>query len=213
MSKPNNWINYKPNQKINNLVFLKEVEPHILPSGKKERKALFRCFCGSEFEAQIANVKNGHTQSCGCLQKSKVTTHGLIKHPIYKVWQGMKTRCYNPKGKKFHRYGGRGIKVCVEWENDFKTFYDFCTQNGYKKGLEIDRIDNNGNYEPKNCRFVTSAENVRNRSTTKLNWDLVSEIRAKKLLNPKLTLKEIAVTYGVDETTIGYILKNKTWRV
>jgi hypothetical protein len=123
----------------------------------------------------------------------------------------MKARCSNPKDKDYHRYGGRNIQVCDEWKNDFKTFYDFCVQNGYQKGLEIDRIDNDGNYEPSNCRFVTSAENIRNSSVTKLNWDLVQEIRNAKLLLPELTHKEIGIAYGVGETTIHDILNNKTW--
>jgi hypothetical protein len=205
-------IIYKQNQKINNLVFLKEVEPHISPSGKKIRKASFRCFCGNEFEAQIAHVKSGHTQSCGCYQIQKATTHGLINHPLYKVWVSMKARCYNPNSKPFYRYGGRGIKVCDDWKNNFVSFYDFCIQKGWKKGLQIDRIDNDGNYEPDNCRFVTSAENNQNQSTTKLNWDKVGEIRAKKLLNSKIKLREIAESYGVHRVTIGNILNNKIWR-
>jgi predicted DNA-binding protein (UPF0251 family) len=206
-------IKYKQNQKINNLVFVKEIEPYISPSGEKKRKALFRCYCGNEFEAHIADVKSNKTTSCGCYKIQKATTHGLIKHPIYKVWADMKTRCYNPKHKHFHRYGGRGIKVCDDWENDFKKFYDFCTQNGYKKGLEIDRINNDGNYEPKNCRFVTHIKNVRNRSTTKLNWETVQEIRNAKLLNPELTQEEFAVAYGVGKTTIHNILNNERWRI
>jgi hypothetical protein len=206
-------IKYKQNQKINGLVFVKETKPHIQPSGHKARKALFRCYCGNEFETMIRDVKRGNTKSCGCYQIEKVTTHGLIKHPLYRVWVSMNQRCYYPKHKYFHRYGGRNIQVCAEWRNDFKKFYDFCTQNGYQKGLQIDRINNDGNYEPDNCRFVTRAENNQNKSTTKLNWDLVNEIRNAKLLNPKIKLREFAVAYGVHQKTIGSILNNKIWRI
>uniref|UniRef100_A0A6M3LHT2 Uncharacterized protein n=1 Tax=viral metagenome TaxID=1070528 RepID=A0A6M3LHT2_9ZZZZ len=82
----------------------------------------------------------------------------LIEHPIINVWMGMKRRCYNPSRKDYKRYGGRGIIVCQEWL-DYKTFEKWALANGYRKGLTIDRIDNDGDYEPSNCRFITRAEN------------------------------------------------------
>ena len=75
----------------------------------------------------------------------------------------MKQRCYNPNNRSYKNYGGRGITVCQEWKEDFQTFYDWAIANGYKKGLEIDRIDVNGNYEPDNCRWTTSKKNNNNR--------------------------------------------------
>ena len=93
----------------------------------------------------------------------KIKKHGLTKHPLYCVWHNMKTRCYNPKRKAYKYYGGRGITVCDEWLFDFEAFYTWAINNGYKKGLQIDRENNDKNYNPENCRFITPRENVRNR--------------------------------------------------
>ena len=79
----------------------------------------------------------------------------------------MKTRCYNPKFIYYNNYGGRGIKICDEWLNDFGKFYDWTINNGYKEGLTIDRINNDGNYEPSNCRWITRAEQNRNQRKSK----------------------------------------------
>lgn len=94
--------------------------------------------------------------------------HGLtFKNPrLYRVWTTMKHRCENPKRSKYPSYGGRGISLCEEWQKP-ETFIDWALNNGYQEGLQIDRIDNNGNYEPDNCHFVTPMENSRNRRNTK----------------------------------------------
>lgn len=99
--------------------------------------------------------------------------NGNIKHGLYKdnkelfnLWQTMKTRCENPKRKNFERYGARGITVCEEW-HEAKNFVEWALRNGYKKGLQLDRIDNNKGYSPENCRFVTATQNSRNRRNTK----------------------------------------------
>ena len=96
-------------------------------------------------------------------------THGICaEHPdLYGVWCSMKGRCENPNRQKYKDYGGRGIKVCEEW-HDCGVFAEWAFANGYKQGLQIDRIDNNGDYRPENCRFVTPKQNSRNRRNTKL---------------------------------------------
>lgn len=125
-----------------------------------------KCDCGNDFIAIGENIKSGNTKSCGCLFKEEIikrnTIHGLRYHLLYKTWKHIKERCTNVKSKDYKYYGGRGIKICDEWKDDVKTFYDWCMSNGWKKGLEIDREDNNGNYEPGNCRFVTHKTNGRN---------------------------------------------------
>ena len=89
--------------------------------------------------------------------------HGLRKTRLYRIWSNIKTRCINQNDSHFERYGKRGITVCEEWKNDFKTFYDWAINNGYSDKLTIDRIDNNGNYEPSICRWVTVKEQNQNK--------------------------------------------------
>lgn len=95
-------------------------------------------------------------------------THGYSStHPkLFGTWETMRSRCNNPARDKYKDYGGRGIKVCDEWNNSAEAFCKWALNNGYKEGLQIDRIDNNGNYEPSNCRFVTPKQNSRNRRNT-----------------------------------------------
>ena len=89
--------------------------------------------------------------------------HNLSKTRLYKIWDGMKQRCYNPNDTRYTNYGARGISICDEWEHKFKAFYDWAMKNGYDDTLSIDRIDIDGNYCPENCRWATSAEQMKNR--------------------------------------------------
>lgn len=108
----------------------------------------------------------GRTESCGCLHnelaRQRRTKHSLSGTKLYMIWKAMKQRCSNPNNKDYPNYGERGIKVCDEWSRDFQTFYDWSIQNGYIEGLSIDRIDTNGNYEPDNCRWITSKQQANN---------------------------------------------------
>lgn len=88
--------------------------------------------------------------------------HGGKGTRLYRIWQAMKTRCLNPNFERFSDYGGRGITICEEWENDFQSFHDWSMKNGYSDDLTIDRIDNDGNYEPSNCRWVTNEVQLNN---------------------------------------------------
>ena len=125
------------------------------------------CECGEYTKVRSDHLKSGNTSSCGCLMIERFTdksiTHGKSYHRLYGVWRGMKQRCYYDKHVNYKNYGGRGIDVCSEWKDSFEVFYNWSIDNGYKKGLEIDRIDNYKGYSPDNCRYVTREENNNNK--------------------------------------------------
>lgn len=126
---------------------------------------LCKCDCGNETVVRCDGLVTGHASSCGCYNRElkRNYSHGMSNTKIYRVWCGMKQRCNNPNNQEYHRYGGRGIKICKEWNDDFDKFGKWALSHGYKQGLQIDRINNNGDYEPSNCRFVTPLENMHNR--------------------------------------------------
>ena len=144
-------------------------------SKERKRFGMYECgFCGTEFKTIIAGVKRGNTHSCGCYQKRRTSeshkTHGLGSTRLYSIWKDIKRRTLNPKHKKYSDYGNRGITICEEWL-DIHNFYNWAKSNGYEenKGLSIDRIDNDGNYEPNNCRWTTRVTQGRNRRIHKNN--------------------------------------------
>lgn len=131
----------------------------------KHRQAYWNCVCqcGKKLVINGVSLRTGDTKSCGCMRNVK---HHLTSHPLFSVWTNMKCRCNNPNDKSYKHYGGRGIKICDEWLDDFMTFYEWSITNGYKKGLSIDRIDVNGNYEPSNCRWATRSIQANNKRNT-----------------------------------------------
>jgi hypothetical protein len=133
----------------------------------------FLCDCGNTVTAWLTVVKQGHTKSCGCFRDEKAretvirrnTTHGMSKHSLYSTYQGMLNRCYRPSFKQYDDYRGRGIEVCDDWRNSFEAFADWALDNGWEKGLTLDRKENEKGYSPANCRWVThetQANNKRN---------------------------------------------------
>ena len=130
-----------------------------------------RCDCGNEIIVLSTNLLTGQTKSCGCwrsdLAKENNTTHGGTGTRLFNAWQSMRDRCSNPNNKSFGRYGGRGITVCKEWDA-YVAFRDWSLANGYSDALSIDRIDNDGNYEPSNCRWATPKQQGNNRGNNRI---------------------------------------------
>lgn len=128
-----------------------------------------KCDCGKERIVYGSSLKSGNTTSCGCYktENAKRLYSGARQKDtrLYAVWNGIKQRCLNENNHAFHNYGGRGIKICDEWASNYESFYNWAVRSGYQKGLQIDRIDNNGDYCEDNCRFVRAdiqANNKRN---------------------------------------------------
>lgn len=136
----------------------------ILEIKKGSRFIKVKCDCGNIKEVRKHDVKNNRTKSCGCIRKNKPNSlkHGLSSTKLYIVFSAMKQRCYNKNNKDYSGYGNRGIKIYQEWLNNYEKFHNWALNNGYKEGLYIDRINNNGNYEPNNCRWINNKENTNN---------------------------------------------------
>lgn len=180
---------------------------------------LCKCDCGNITVVDSASLRRKHgTRTCGQHQsKSNVlahTTHGLSKTGIYKKWHGIKNRCGNRSSPDYERYGGRGITVCDEWKNDFQAFYDWAMANGYSDDLTIDRIDNNGNYEPSNCRWVgreVQVNNTRSNHYLELNGRVQTMAEwCRELGINKSTLRTRVVKLGwSDEKALTTPIRNK----
>ena len=159
---------------------------------------LFKCDCGKEIVTTSSSVRRGRTKSCGCynqeLRKNRIK-HGMFNTKMYCAWVHMRQRCNNPKCKSYQDYGGRGITVCEEW-NTFINFYDWAMANGYEESLTLDRIDNDENYEPDNCRWVSMSVQENN----KRNNHFV-EYRGQRM-----TISQCARAANVSRNALNYRL-------
>lgn len=203
-------------KRFGHVIVLSQAEPRRTHKGRKLIMWNCKCDCGREFITRGENLKQGHKTDCGKCnyahqKRSKATSkHGFLKedapkenYRILNIWSNMKDRCDNPNFKFYKDYGGRGITICSEWHDNFETFCKWALNNGYRQGLELDRIDNDGNYEPSNCHWVTHYENCRNRRSTHwLNtpWGRITTSEFCRIMRDK---------YGAKFNTIKALITNK----
>ena len=159
-------LEFKPGQRFNRYTVIGSAG--VSAHGKTQW--LCRCDCGNESIVAGGSLHNGHQKSCGCLKvevaRARMTTHGHHptgkQTPEYTAWCNIKIRCYNPEAENYEYYGGRGIRVCDRWLNSFENFLSDMGERPSRKHT-IDRKENNGNYEPSNCRWITMLEQCANR--------------------------------------------------
>ena len=196
------------------LVVVSEASPRYSKGGSKQRQWNCLCDCGKEIITTTQNLRRGDTKSCGCLKIetniNNATTHGGSKSKLYSVWKAMRKRCNNTHNSDYKYYGGKGIKVCDEWNNDFESFRNWSLCNGYNPELTIDRIDLNKDYCPENCRWVDFKTQCNNRSTnahytyngkthTLAEWSEISGIKYSTLyhrIKQGKTINEALTNYN-----------------
>ena len=181
-------------KKFGRLVVIEGIEKR-----SKNGRVLWKCLCdcGNYSTVCSSDLKSGNTKSCGCGEIENRITHGMSKHKCFKTWDGMMRRCYSEKHMAYHNYGGRGISVVKQWRESPKVFIEWMVANGWEKGLEIDRIDNDGDYMPENCRIVTTMENHNN---TRYNRRFIA-------YGENLTVGEASRKYKIRYSTIMERLK------
>lgn len=171
-----------------------------------------RCSCGTLREVKGFTIKCGYSTKCNiCAGKKtgdRFRTHGMSSTKTHRSWKAMKARCLNKANQDYALYGGRGITVCERWKNSFPNFLEDMGER--PKGMTLDRINNDGNYEPSNCKWSTQAEQVRNSRLSKLCVQSVKEIR--KALMSGVPRSKLAEEYGVNVTTIRSIAIGETWK-
>lgn len=176
-------------------------------NNKGEARWLCRCECGALKVVLGSSLRRGLSTNCGCkrLEKFKKsnTKHGKRQHPLYVVWVDIKRRCLNKNDSAYVYYGGRSITICNEWIDNFENFYNWSIKNGYKKGLSIDRIDTNGNYEPKNCRWTNAKTQARNRRN---NFNITYNGQTK-------CLSEWSEILGINRGTLKSRILRSKWSI
>lgn len=188
------------NRRFGRLVVLKRVENTRF----NKTQWLCKCDCGKEIIAIGGNLIQKKQFSCGCQRRQEASiraynrrTHEMSDTRLYRIWHGIKTRCYKKNDPNYKHYGSRGIEMCDEWKNDFMPFYNWAMKNGYepnaKRGITtIDRIDVNGNYCPENCRWITLSEQGNNKTTSR--YMVVNGV--------KHTISEWSKITGIEKSTL-----------
>lgn len=203
---PNINFDYMIGQKYGRLT----VEKIIYQKGRGTQVDCI-CECGNRKQIRIYDVRKGHTQSCGCLRNEKVAKVNYKKglaaddYRLYGIWSKVLYRCNNPKDKHYHYYGGRGIKVCDEWqgENGAENFFKWAYSHGYVEPLTLERIDVNGNYCPENCKWIPISEQPNNTRRTN-HYTYKGET---------LTLNEFAKKYNVNVVMLRSRVYKLKWDI
>lgn len=189
-------------KRFGKLLVLEEVQTE-----KRGSYWLCQCDCGNKFLILGSRLSDGKKVECNDCAKKRSgeanKTHGMKHTRLYGIWHGIKDRCLNTNGKGYKNYGGRGIIICDEWKNDFISFYNWAMANGYRDDLSIDRINNNGNYEPLNCRW---ADNVTQQNNRRVNRYLTYNGETH-------TYREWSRITGINHCTIAARIDKNGWTV
>lgn len=170
------------------------------------------CECGVHVVVASAKLASGHTTSCGCYRSANLlamrTKHGFANRTLtYRTWKEMRQRCNNPNSDKYKWYGGRGIGICARWD----SFDAFLEDMGERQpGTTIDRIDNDGDYEPDNCRWASHVEQTRKQSKNKLTIALAAALRADHANG--MSYRQLADKYGLGKQAVANCVLMKTWK-
>lgn len=174
-------------------------------AGKNKWKC--KCDCGNINDVLRGNLTRGLSRSCGCtiipINRKRMMTHGYSQEKLYRVYHGIKRRCYNQNSKDFNNYGGRGISMCNEWKEDYMAFRNWAIEHEYQEGKQIDRINNDGNYEPNNCQFISQQENTRKKdNVNKLMYN-----------NKEYTLSELSKICNISADRLRDRIIQKKWTI
>ena len=190
-------IQYLHSDSINNMLGKKYGKLTVIDVAYRKNWLVYMdclCDCGNRRAIEKGSILQGNTTSCGCNLK---TQNGMSHSRLYHVWRGIKNRCLNENSMYYADYGGRGITICEEWNNNFLSFYEWAINNGYDEKAErgkytIDRIDNNGDYSPQNCRFVDMSVQCNNKRNV-VHVEYNGELK---------TLKECSELTGIKSETL-----------